>query len=238
MPNWTIRNQRKITELVFFLLRRYHRTHGLSVVGWSRPPGNSRFSFHSLAVRHGDGRPKHLLDLSGHCSPTIYQDHPGLPAWGAGEQHVIPDWRSRDIQFGELLGWHEDRLSLRPFIDRYAAAIAEWRRTYLAEDAERHLLTWNVLGLFAAERLQGVWTYGRDQGAYGPPPTWVLEILQAARPSEMIHFRRPFVFHTDGRVLVDRDSRQVVDLWDRYLGGERPEHLALEPLTMARGCGG
>jgi hypothetical protein len=41
--SYSARNRRKIPKAVYLLLQQHHRTHGLAVVGWNKPPGNSYF---------------------------------------------------------------------------------------------------------------------------------------------------------------------------------------------------
>jgi len=236
MPDWWAVNAPKISKAVFLLLQRCHRSHGLAVLGWRRPPGNGYFSFFSLAVRHPDGRAKHVPDTTGECPLTTYQDHVSVPGWASGLHHYwLPDWDRRGVGARELLAWYEKHLSLRLLFDRYADAIARWRRTFLAEEAERYLLMWNVLGLFVASRPQGVWTFGRSEDPGLPPPPYELEVLPADRPNEMVHFCDEFVFHTGGRVLVDREAGEIVDLWEPYVRGTRPEAMAAALVDRAGG---
>jgi hypothetical protein len=230
---WAV-NVPKISKAVFFLLQKYHRTHGLCVVGWPRSTGRWYFSFFSDAVRDEVGRARHVASSKPY-SLTIYQDRPGLAGWSVEGHQPCPGWDQREVRSRELLAWYEARLSLRSFFENCAESIARWRQTYTVEDAERYLLTWNVMGLFVAARPDGVSTYGRCPDNYGPRFEEWPEGLDPTRADERIHFCDDFVFHTHGRVLVDREAGEIVDLWDAYVRGTNPEAMAHALVERAGG---
>src|SRR4051812_10856789 len=110
MTDFSQVNANKIKKVVYMLLQKYHRSHGVAVVGWSQPPASHYFSFYLLGVRNTLGRPFHLTDGLLGSSLTIYQDQIGMPAWGVGEQIEHPSWRSKELRSAELLKWYEEQI--------------------------------------------------------------------------------------------------------------------------------
>jgi hypothetical protein len=78
--SYSARNRRKIPKVVYLLLQQHHRTRGLAVVGWNKPPGNSYFSFYTLAAN----RPPPELNVAFDGLLTVYQDSIGTRTAGLG----------------------------------------------------------------------------------------------------------------------------------------------------------
>jgi hypothetical protein len=168
---------------------------------------------------------KHRQRL-GRLPLTIYQDHPGLPAWCAGEQAEDPEWRQRELRSAELFAWYEGRLALQQLFAQYAEPLRRWRQAYPVSESEVFLLTWNVLGLVAATRGIPIRTYARSEYDFGVPDSEnaAVATLGARRRSERVHFCDPVAFNMSGKALLP--SGEVVDLWEQALDGRTPETLA------------
>lgn len=229
MADYVATNARKITKAVYLLLQEYHRTMGLAVIGWSKPPGNSYFSFYSMAAgdvwRQVFGRPSAGIDIK-RFSLTTYQDHIGLPAWGAGEQEYHPDQRRRVLSTAEIVQWYKSRLELQQLFEAFCQDIEWWRRSYHVGESEPYLLTWNVMGLVSAKLQRTIATYGRSEYYFGIPDEEKDAALELAsgRQFDCVHFCGKLSFANSG--LARLPNGMIVDLWQRHLRGEKTEALA------------
>jgi hypothetical protein len=216
-----------INNAVCTLLRQHHRAEGLCVKGWWKPPGNCYFSFYSTALRDSDGKPLRLPDVSGTYCLTIYQGHVGIPAWAAGEQ-LYPEATDRDPTPEAMLAWYEERLSLRRFFEDHADAIAEWRPKYRQEDAERYILTWEIMAATGGLLHEPLLAYGGDNDGYGisEAEQYLQERLAMPRPYEQVVRAGRIGFAVDGRAFLP--SGEIVDLWQRHLDGQGTETMAHE----------
>jgi hypothetical protein len=227
-------NRAKIPKVVYLLVQKYHRLHGLATVGWSKQPGNLYFSFYCMGIRNSEtGRPNHLPEVGGQYSLTIYQDSVGLPAWGTGDRNKEhPDWRDRELRSAEMLDWYEEQLSLVDLFSDYNEAIENWRRAYHVAESERFLLTWNTIGICSSTTDSKIFTYGCSDQYYEVPPEEKEAVLElgASRPTEEIVFCQGMAFGLDGRARLP-DGR-IIDLWSRSLSGQRPKQIATELLDL------
>ena len=231
MPDWRRFNARKINRVVGMLLDRYHRTHGLAVVGVGRPIGTYHLYFYSLAARGEDGEPLFLPDFTRTYFLGIYQGMIGLPLWIGNDHLVHPEQEQRELGSSELLAWYEQHLTLDRFFTDHAEQIRWWRRTYHVAESESYLLTWRVMGRVAGALEAGIAAYGRHD-SYGDT---VAEAAAVARhgPSsrELVHAVNDMAFVFDGSVCLPDGER--FDLWAEYLAGRSSAELAVEVQRQA-----
>ena len=223
--NWASVNAGKVHEAVYALLRAHHTTHGLAVVGWTRSPGHTYYSFYCLTVRSRNGQAEHLPEIYGQYALSIYQDRVGLPAWSAGAEQEHPEWRTRALSVDELAAWYEAHLDLHRFFEDHTFAIARWRQSNLGHDVARYLATWQVLSLLAGRYGAHVTTYGRSYYDQGVPAQEraAVAALACGRATEAVHFCLGMAFCQEGRVLLPA-GRQV-DIWQQYVQRGRPEEI-------------
>lgn len=235
MPDWDAVNGTKINKAVFLLLEKYHRSHGLIVLGWSKPPGNNYYSFCSLAACDDLGHPLHVAELYRGFNLTTYQDRIGIPAWSAGDQVEHPHWTKRELRSTEITEWYERNLGVSHLFNILDDRIDWWRRTYHVSESEPYLLMWNVMGLFASALGGVVQTYERSENCSGIPKSDKHSVEAPACPSpfESVHFCEKLAFCTNGKVLLPNGSR--IDLWQKYLQGQRPGDIAGELINGTRG---
>jgi hypothetical protein len=211
-----MRNRRKIPKVVYLLLQQHHRTRGLAVVGWNKPPGNSYFSFYTLAAN----RPPPELNVAFDGLLTIYQDSVGMPAWSAGRQLEHPDWRNRDLSSAELVAWYRSHLDGALLFTTHTDALAIWRGRYTVRQSEAFLLTWNVLGLLAAQHGSEVLAAHELGGGRRRTIESTIGTASDIAPVQQVE---NFAFAFDGRVLCPSGAQ--VDLWRRYIAGQSATQL-------------
>ncbi len=222
-------NTRLIPDVVNALLAKYHKLHGLGVIGWFREGvGLLYYSFYSLAVRDRQERPLYWSHVHSKYSLTIYQDRIGLPAWGAGQQWEHPDSNSRLLDIDELLYWYEYRLDLDSFFADFAELIDAWHNTRQDVDSERYLLTWQVVGILAAQ-----WRLAIVAHEYLKVPRLVLEAMQAAEesPTQAVHRVGPAWLCSSGVAYWDNGDR--LDLGELRAGGRSPQEIAETVASMS-----
>lgn len=219
MVDWATINVRKIYKALYLILESYHRALGLAVMAWSKAPGNCYYSFYSLAVRDSEGRPRHLPEVYGRYSLTIYQHKPGLPGWGAGDQIEHAEWRQRELRSDELVNWYLGHLTLSRFFAEHASEIARWRQTYTVALSEPFLYSWNILGLCAAHLNLRIGTFGRSDDGWGLSEVekQAADALSVPWPEEAIQVCGELAFCTDGRVLLP--NGQIIHVWQEHLHG-------------------
>ncbi|MFN8632898.1 MAG: hypothetical protein U0893_03520 [Chloroflexota bacterium] len=226
MPNWQQVNARKINKVVSILLGRYHRSHGLAVVGVGRPIGTCHLYLYSLAVRGKDGEPLFLPDFTKRYFLGIYQGVVGLPLWVGDRDLIHPEHDRRELRTIELVNWFEEQLTLRPFFTDHAEQIGWWRRTYHVAQSEPYLLTWEIMGRVAGAMDAPIEAYGRYD-SYGDTPAETAAISRhGSSPSEMVHRVGDLAFAYDGSAHLPDGTR--FDLWEKHVRGEAPQQIVAE----------
>ncbi len=219
-------NAKVVIKAVYVILKSFHRSHGISVIGWSKPPGNRYFSFYALSADPDEAIANHPL--------TIYQDRVGIPGWAVGREEDVLLAGSKPRRTAELLSFYRPWLRMDDYLRENAAAIEPWRATYTVGRSEPMLLTWKVMGFVANSLRWCIRTYGRSD-------SYSLDALEPYRrsvarfgvedPDEHVHFCGNIAFCTDGRALLP-DGR-IVDFWKEHLTGVSPRELAERLLREA-----
>jgi hypothetical protein len=114
MTDWSPVNARKMSKAVLLLLERYHRSHGLGVVGCFRPVGAEYFYFYSYAILKGRGRAKYLAEEA--FAPRYAL---AISQWECrlvGQHELLfPGWSGREVRTWEIVDWLEHHLGHRAF---------------------------------------------------------------------------------------------------------------------------
>lgn len=220
----TSETRRKISKAVYLLLEKYHCKFGLSVVAWWKTPGNEYFSFFCMPIRDRGGSLKHLPEVNGQFSLTIYQDHVSIPSW-SNESPSRLDIDPGELRTAQLLEWYEENLSFHELFNYYRPEINEWRKRYHVEESEAYLFSWNLMGLFSTRIDEVVRCDGCNDWGPSEFEKESLRILGSQRTQGEVFFCGEWSFTTDGKALQKGNS-EVLELWKDHLDGTPVNEIA------------
>src|SRR5579859_1806563 len=193
MTDISLVNARKMTKAVWLLLQRYHRSHGLGVVGCFRPVGAEYFYFYSLAVRDRHGRARYIAERAFQPGYAL-----AISQWECrlvGQQDVLyTGWTEREVRTSDIVDWLDHHLSLQQLFRDHEEELRAWRERYTVGQSERYLLAWNVLGLVATSRFDlvggGIATSGRFDNFDYQLDKAAVQLFGLKHPDECVHYCR------------------------------------------------